>query len=56
MINYVVTKYNVKFLNGGEFYYGKDHYDLVFSKIPLKNTPKNKDLIVSIKGAFNISK
>lgn len=56
MINYVVTKYNVKFLNGGEFY-GKDHYNLkVFQRYLEKyNSPKNKDLIVSIKGAFNIS-
>lgn len=55
MIHYVVTKYNVKFLNGGEFY-GPNNANLkVFQRYFEKyDSPKNKDLVVSIKGAANL--
>ncbi|EDK37642.2 hypothetical protein PGUG_01740 [Meyerozyma guilliermondii ATCC 6260] len=54
MIHYVVSKHGVKFLNGGEFY-GPDNANLkAFQRYFEKyNSPKNKELVVSIKGALD---
>ena len=55
MIHYVVSKYGVKFLNGGEFY-GPDNANLkAFQRYFEKyNSPKNKELVVSIKGGSDL--
>lgn len=55
-LNHCIEKHNIRFLNGGEFY-GPDNLNLkLLSGFWKEYGHKHKDLVISIKGCFDVKK